>query len=426
MKGSATNVHKKKILILCDIFPPAFAPRMGYLCKYLQDSEWEPIVVTETVPGNMFAFLTGECKATFITFYQTNGTWSSKLNWMKTFIADLLFDYKNRVMIKTAEKFIKENSFELILCSTYRTYPLPAALKLSQKYHLPLIVDNRDIIEQYPKEEFIGHQLPHLFGLEKVFASFFRWKLLKNRNKVLRVANCITTVSPWHVECLKRYNPNVQLIYNGFAPELFYPKHIPSQQFRITFTGRLVSLAMGNPGMLFSAIQKLADDKIFTPKECRVDWYTDESTEKIIRQEAAKFISVNDFQNYHRFLPANEIPDILHQSSVLLIMCNKSSGTRMKGIMGTKFFESLGVEKPILCVQSDEDCLEATIKETQAGVAARTEQDVYDFLLETYSQWKEQGFTSVSVRKNVINKYSRKEQAKQFIQLFNTFAKNNG
>lgn len=414
---------KKKILILCDLFPPAFAPRMGYLCKYLQNSEWEPTVVTEKVDGTMFTFLTDTCPATYISFYRTGTGWKSKLDWAKVFFADLLFGYKDRVMVKTAEQLIRKNAFDLILCSTYRTYPLPAALKLAQKYGLPLIVDNRDIMEQFPKDKFFSHNLPSLFGLEKLFSAYFRRKLLKDRNRVLRAADCITTVSPWHVEFLKQYNPNVRLIYNGFDPELFYPEHTPTNQFTITFTGRLVSPAMGNPGMLFGALQRLADENILTPATCRVDWYTNESTERIIRMEAEKFKSAGDFLRFHRFLPANEIPPVLRRSSVLLIMCTKSNENNMKGLMSTKFFEALGVEKPVLCVQSDEDCLEATIRETQSGLAARTEQEAYLFLLDAYKQWKEQGFTSSPVRREAVDRFSRKEQALQFIELFNIFAK---
>lgn len=50
-----------KLLIICDMFPPAFAPRMGYLCKYLTHMGWEVTVVTEYIEDNTFEFLTGVC-----------------------------------------------------------------------------------------------------------------------------------------------------------------------------------------------------------------------------------------------------------------------------------------------------------------------------------------------------------------------------
>ena len=58
-----------KLLIICDMFPPAFAPRMGYLCKYLTRMGWEVTVVTEYIEDNTFEFLTG-CIASATTKHQ--------------------------------------------------------------------------------------------------------------------------------------------------------------------------------------------------------------------------------------------------------------------------------------------------------------------------------------------------------------------
>ena len=52
----------KKVLIICDLFPPAFGPRMGYLCKYLKGLGWQPVVLTEAIKDNTFTFLANECK----------------------------------------------------------------------------------------------------------------------------------------------------------------------------------------------------------------------------------------------------------------------------------------------------------------------------------------------------------------------------
>lgn len=417
------NKPERKVLILCDAFPPAFGPRMGYLCKYLADSNWKPTVVVESVPGKMFSFLADSCPVHFVNFYKKKGKWSSRLEWMKTFLADLLFDYKDRCMIQTAEKVMLQERFDLILCSTYRTFPLPAALQLAQKHNLPLIADNRDIIEQYPGNEFMHRQFPSIMGIDKLISSFFRNKLLKERNSVLRAADCVITISPWHVSTLKQYNPNVELIYNGFDPELFYPVPAPSPLFTITYTGRLISTAMGNPELLFLALKKLGQNGDLPASECRVSWYVDKTSEEMIRQEVKKH-QVEEFMDYHEFVPGQEVPGILNQSSVLLVLCNKSSGTGLKGLMSTKFFEFIGVEKPILCIQSDEDCLEAAIHEANAGLAGRTVEEVCEFLTSTYRQWKEQGFTSAPIRREVLSKYSRKEQAAQFVRIFESVIAN--
>ena len=40
----------KKILIICDAFPPAFAPRMGYLCQNLEQNH--NLELTVVTPNN--------------------------------------------------------------------------------------------------------------------------------------------------------------------------------------------------------------------------------------------------------------------------------------------------------------------------------------------------------------------------------------
>jgi hypothetical protein len=89
--------------------------------------------------------------------------------------------------------------------------------------------------------------------------------------------------------------------------------------------------------------------------------------------------------------------------------------------MTTKFFEAVGVEKPVLCVKSDEGCLAQVINETNAGLSAKTEEEVMEFITEKYNEWQKNGFT----RQNVRNKeyFCRENQANQFIEIFNTLTK---
>ena len=54
-----------------------------------------------------------------------------------------------------------------------------------------------------------------------------------------RAANAITTVSPWHAEFIRQFNPNVSVVYNGYDAAQFYPQDIPSERFTITYIGSL-------------------------------------------------------------------------------------------------------------------------------------------------------------------------------------------
>ena len=108
----------------------------------------------------------------------------------------------------------------------------------------------------------------------------------------------------------------------------------------------------------------------------------------------------------------------MHLSSILLVLTTLSTPNGTHGIMGTKFFENIGIEKPILCVRSDEECLADAIKQTNAGLAATNVEEVKAFVLDKYHEWKQNGYT----RQQVVNKeqFTRQHEAAQFEQLFLT------
>lgn len=386
---------------------------MGYLCKYLAGSDWQPVVLTEAVDEHTFAFLEGFCPVTYVDFYPAKSRWRRRLQWLTTFITGS----KERKMYHEAKRLADRENFDLVLCSTYRTFPLATAERIAGERHLPLVVDLRDIIEQYTGTEFISRPLPRLFGLEKGLAEAFKRRSLKVRNRVLRKATCVTTVSSWHVDTLKAYNPETRLIYNGYDPELFYPVQQTTQQFTITYTGRLLSTAMRDPSLLFKALARLWETDTLTPEVCRVQWYVDPASRQVIEQEAQTY-GVSSFMDFKDYVPASEIPAILNGSSLLLLLTNRSAGNGPKGVMTTKFFESLAVGKPILCVRSDEGCLEAALNESGGGIAARNVEETCRFLEKCFTEWKEKGYTTSPVDKNILENYSRKGQAGQFIRIF--------
>jgi glycosyltransferase involved in cell wall biosynthesis len=404
-----------KILIICDIFPPAFGPRMGYLCKYLKRKGIDYYVITEKSDDNTFSFLADEKSTLQVPFFASKG----RFGWLKGWFADLLFDTKDRKIYRESLKILKNKPFDLILCSTFRTFPLPAAAKVARKTGLPLVVDLRDIIEQFTDNEFISKKIPNLFGIEKVFISIFRKNLLQQRNKVLKQAAAVTTVSPWHVEILKRYNPNTHLIYNGFDLELFYPAHIESPTFYITYTGRLMSASLRNPDLLFEAVERFANEGIIAPDKFKIRWFTDEKSKQTIEgMVKGKGLRVKEFLEFHEYVAAAEIPKILNESAVLLLLANRADDDGPQGIMTTKLFEYLAVEKPILCVRGDEGCIEKTLNETGGGLSAHNVDEVYDFIKNLYGQWISTGKTVSNAKREEIKKFSRETQAGQFIDIF--------
>jgi glycosyltransferase involved in cell wall biosynthesis len=389
---------------------------MGFLCKYLPLYGWEATVVAENTSDEYTApFPPRFVETRWVNFYPQCPQWLRNIRWLLTFAADVLVGYKDLKMYHEVKKVCRAQHFDALLCSTFRSFPLVAASRIAQQYNLPMIADLRDILEQCPQEkgEYTEHKLKMPPLIRQAVLKSFRKMHLRRRNKALRQAAAVTTVSPWHVETLSRYNHRTELIYNGYDPELFYPQTIPSRRFLITYTGRLLSTAVNNPALLMQALRKLTDEGFLTPERCRVQWYVDEASRRVVEQEASKE-GVEVYMDINSFVPAAEVPRLLNGSSVLLLLTNLSSDSGTHGIMTTKFFEYLAVGKPILCVRSDEDCLAAALKEAQAGLAASTLEEVCDFLKQQYALWQDKGQTSVTVPPCILQRYSRKEQAERF------------
>lgn len=406
-----------KILILCDMFPPAFGPRMGYLCKYMKRAGWELVVVTERIDDNTFSFLKGETSVTYVNFFRSKRKILHKLEWICVFILDFFFHYKDKKMAKVASRLLEKGTYAGILCSSYRAFPLPAARYVAEKHHLPLVIDLRDIIEQYASNEYIAHNFHTFSWLDKKITAAFRHKLLRDRNNALRKADMVTTISPWHVKKLKAYNPNTELVYNGYDPELFYPEQHRTAQFVITYTGRLISLATRDPRLLFEAVSRLDREKLIDPDKFRIQWYVDSESKAIIMQAATAY-PVARYMDFFNYIPASEIPGVLNRSSILLQLANTFASDGPKGFMTTKLFESMAVEKPLLCVKSDESYLEAAIRKTRSGLAARTAEEAYRFILYHYRFWQDNGYTYIDTNKKEVEYFSRKKQTEQFMRIF--------
>ena len=83
--------------------------------------------------------------------------------------------------------------------------------------------------------------------------------------------------------------------------------------------------------------------------------------------------------------------------------------------MGTKFYEALGCEKPVLCVRSDEECLAHVIDLTNAGLAGTDAQQVAEFILSKYREWQQNGITRQQVRNKAP--FTRQFQSEQIESL---------
>ena len=360
-----------RILILTDPYSkPSFAPRLRYLCNYLSAQGHHIQVYTEQFQEYNFPHDYPIVEKPI----SHHNTWQ----WAWQSLWSLLTDWRNRQFTQWVREKVQTQSFDMVFCTTFSTFPLHTAYKIAHEKQIPLFVDIRDLDEQISGAQYQHHRQ----WWAKPFRYWYQQTNIHRRNRVLRLANAITTISPWHVDFIRQYNTNVQLIYNGYDPAQFYAADIPTDKFRISYIGRL---------------------------------YEFQST-KLIEQAISELnlphIELNIHTPDHLPIPLNLVGDELRHSSIAIVLTNPAA----KGMMTTKFFEALGCEKPILCTPSDNGLLAQTIRDTHAGLASSDIQEIKAFILEKYQEWEQHTYT----RQNVVGKeqFSRFKQAQQFEQLF--------
>lgn len=356
----------KKLLVVSD--PPAapgYLPRLRYLCDYLVRKGCDVTLLTEAYQPLLF-----EHTYPIETIRMYSG---GTLDWFIKTIWTLLTDWHNRVFARKALSVL-HGGYDAVLCTAFSDFPLGAAQRIAKHLNVPLICDIRDLDEQVEDSRYqYKHQSHWLMPFRKVYRAIH----IRRRNQVLRAANAITTVSPWHAEFIKQFNPNVHIVYNGFDEKQFYPKDIPTDPFTITYIGSLFEWQQPALEKVKKAVEELG---------VVLDIHTPQSNP----------------------IPYNQLGDAIRRSGIMLVLTNEHT----HGMLTTKFYEALGCEKPILCVPSDKGALAELIAYTNAGIATDDSEAIKAFITEQYKAWQNHGFTHQATRHR--NEFTREAQYDQF------------
>jgi len=299
----------------------------------------------------------------------------STFDWFVKSIRTLFTDWHNQVFASKSLQLsaVSRQPWDLVLCTAFNDFPLGAAQRIAKALRVPLLCDIRDLDEQVDDSQYQYH---HQSRLLLPFRHIYRAVHIRRRNKVLRAANAITTVSPWHADFIKAIcgrQSAVSVIYNGFDEKQFYPQDISTKEFRITYIGSLFEWQKE----ALRKVQEIADDL-----HVIVDIHT----------------PVNNIISH------DQLGNAIRRSSIMLVLTN----THTHGMLTTKFYEALGCAKPVLCVPSDEGALAELINYTNAGIATDDPDQIKVFVLEKYQEWLQQGFTRQATQHREV--FSRETQ----------------
>lgn len=368
----------KRLLIVSD--PPAapgYLPRVRSLCDYFVQKGFDVTLLTEEYSDLAFAH---SYPIETIQMY-SGGIW----DWLIKAVWTLLTDWHNRVFAQRAISNFKlqTSKFDAVICSAFSDFPLGAAQRIAKQLNVPLFCDIRDLDEQVDDSRYQYH---HRTWWTMPFRRIYRAIHIRRRNQVLRQADGISTISPWHADFIKAISSQpsaVSIVYNGYDEKQFYPKDTRTDQFTISYIGSLFEWQQAGMEKVKQAIEELG-------LPIQLDVHTPQANP----------------------IPHDGLGDAIRRSSIMVVLTSKQA----HGMLTTKFYEALGCEKPILCVPSDDGALAELIAYTHAGIATDDMERIKAFIQEKYNEWRSKGFTrQVTQHKD---EFTREAQYDQFYRTY--------
>ena len=336
--------------------------------------------------------------------------YSGKIEWFFKFAVNLFYAHKENYFYKKTKTKIRGKHFDAVFCSICYSFPALTALKTANYLNIPLFFDVRDMPEQAPNINYIlQHKPPRIFG--NWLANLYKKIHLKRRNSALIQASHITTISNWHYQALKKYNQNISLIYNGFDENIFIPDPQKTDKFLVSFFGRFLDENLRNPTIIFTALKKLVEkNKIFS-QYVEFQWFVDKYTEKIVKKHASKF-QLLDFMDFKGFVLPAQVPLEMNKSSILLLIENDSN-QQVFGVLETKSFEYIGVNRPILCTPNNNGELAKLLQSIKCGLVSSDTAEIEEFILRRFHEWQKNGYTQGTISDKNRIEFSRKKGAEQ-------------
>ncbi len=402
------------------------------MSKFLPELGWQPIIYTPENPDpsvidesllseihpdiielktpiwepyNFYRKITGKksgekFKSGYIS-EAAEGNWKSKLS---VFIrGNFLIPDPRKFWIKPSvkflNKFLNENPVDLIISTGPPHSMHIIALGLKKKFNLPWIADFRD---PWTDIDFY-HKL-----------KLTTWADKKHKNlekKVLAAADHIVTVSPGCAADIQKIaHRKIEVINNGFDPT-DYDFELPKLDEKFTISHFGAFNKDRNPAALWKVLGELASVNPDFKKllQIKLIGQTDQSViSEIEKNKLKENIVVKDHLAHKEGLIE------LSKSQVLLLPLNDAPN--VKGILPGKMYEYMALRRPILALGPTDADYAKILGETKAGISLdfNDEQGIKTTLKNYFQRFLN---NNLEIESEAFEKYSRKNLAKQFINL---------
>lgn len=404
------------------------------LAKYLPEFGWEPVILTARLPeGSKSAFNIIETE-----YHETLGFAKRRLGLdseqnLMTQVAqlkkklhirsgrsliDLLLTFWGEVTaypdpqkgwrsfaVKAGDAYLQHESVKAIISTSSPVTSHIVAKELKDKHGIPWVADFRDLWTQ-------NHYYPY---------SRLR-KALERRleQRTLCPADALVTTSELWAQRLGAIHQEktVRAITNGFDPE--YMNNTNSNltnKFTITHTGNLYP-GKQSPEPLFAALQELIARGVMDAGNVEVRFYGAEVG--WIDKQAERY-GLTEIVKQFGIVSQEAALKMQRESQVLLLV--KWDDPEERGTYTAKIYEYLAARRPVLAIGGYEDVINELLNETGAGTCAATTEEIKGVLIELYRDYQAAGRASYNGVEDKINKYSRREMARNFALVLDRVSK---
>jgi hypothetical protein len=316
------------------------------------------------------------------------------------FVNRLLFEPMGwyRYATRAGLQAIKNNKIDIIYSTFPPTVDHIIAAQLHKQTGVPWIAEFRD--------EWSIRQPAPFYYFDK------RWA-----KQTLKYSNLLISVTPTLVRELGSFHSKrTVLITNGFDETDYKTNNITlTPRMTITYTGTIYP-GRRDPSPIFQAVAQLKIKGLISPEDMEIRFFGD-NVGAYIPSFVEKF-GVKDFVKIGGNIVFRE--SINRQMESTILLCLEWNDPKGSGIYTGKIFEYIGARKPILALGYKNGDIDKLLQETGCGVMANDVTEIESILLLWLKEFKEDKKISYYYHPNkvLIEKYTRREQTKKLVQVF--------
>lgn len=425
-------MNRKRVLIITYYFPPrpgVASLRLRGLAKYLPEFDWEPVILTASLPGQpdpMYRVIQtpypgdvlyrikrklhlqgnkGFMEQIGIPLQIREGrksVTSSMIRLTKGIVA-YPDDQKDWLpfAVKTANELLKKEKYDALLSSSCPVTAHLIAKELKVRHHIPWIADLRDLWTQNYYYEY---------GVLR--------KCIERRLEVktLALADALVTVSePLRdkLRALHRRKPvSVSAILNGFDPDDVGCAPL-TKEFTITYTGHIYAKKR-NPEILLEALNQLILEGVIDQRKVKLRFFgpTQYWFEREIKRHHLEGVA-----KQYGIVPRDVALTKQRESQVLLQLT--WNDPREQGVYTGKIFEYLASGRPILSIGWQKGVVSELLQETGTGIHVSNLTTLKKVVSSWYDEYNKTGSVSYHGKADEVGKYSHREMARKFSKLLN-------